>query len=83
MTFFHLGNREIGHLHGAQVAHIPFPRAVRDELFAAGRARQHSAGFRSHVEVAIETDADADKAIAILRMSYDRALAGTRRKATP
>ena len=34
---FRLGRRELGHLHGT-IADLPFPRRVRDELIAAGRA---------------------------------------------
>src|SRR5260370_673082 len=37
---FRLGRRELGHLHGT-IADLPFPRHVRDELVAAGRARPH------------------------------------------
>ncbi len=45
---FRLGRREHGHLHGDRIADLPFPRRVRDELIAAGRARRHHrpAGFR-------------------------------------
>ena len=38
---FSLGERELGHLHGDSMADLPFTRAVRDELIAAGRARPH------------------------------------------
>src|SRR5438046_9622241 len=34
---FRLGRRELGHLHGT-IADLPFPRQVRDERVAAGRA---------------------------------------------
>jgi hypothetical protein len=37
---FRLGRRELGHLHST-FADLPFPRRVRDELIAAGRARPH------------------------------------------
>jgi hypothetical protein len=48
---FRVGRRELGHLHGS-IADLPFPRPVRDELVAAGRARPHhvvpdSGGSRS------------------------------------
>jgi hypothetical protein len=36
---FRLGKRELGHLHGDALADLPFPRKVRDELVASGRAR--------------------------------------------
>ncbi len=37
---FRVGRRELGHLH-AKFADLPFPRRVRDELVAVGRARPH------------------------------------------
>lgn len=37
---FRIGARDLGHLHGS-IADLPFPRRVRDELVAAGRARPH------------------------------------------
>src|SRR5918999_1263569 len=44
---FYVGRRQLGHLHDAgergAFADIGLPRAVRDELVAAGRARVHSA----------------------------------------
>ena len=40
---FRLGRRELGHLHGDSHADIAFPRKVRDELIAAGRAQPHRA----------------------------------------
>src|SRR6476646_7373709 len=38
---FRVGRRELGHLHGDRLADLPFPRRVRDELVAAGRAEPH------------------------------------------
>lgn len=40
---FRLGKRELGHLHGDALVDLPFPRKVRDELVAQGRARPHRA----------------------------------------
>jgi Luciferase len=40
-TEFRLGKRELGHLHGDALVDLPFPRKVRDELVAKGRARPH------------------------------------------
>jgi hypothetical protein len=49
---FRLGRRELGHLHGDRLADILFPRRLRDELVAAGRARPHHvlphSGWVSH-----------------------------------
>lgn len=33
--------REIGHIHGDSLVDIPFPKKVRDEVVAAGRAEPH------------------------------------------
>ena len=33
---FHVGPREIGHIHGDHAAHYTFPKAVWHELYAAG-----------------------------------------------
>jgi hypothetical protein len=41
MVFFHVGRREIGHLHGSRFADLPFPVRIREELVAAGRADLH------------------------------------------
>lgn len=35
-----IGRREIGHIHGEHLVDIPFPRKVRDEIVAAGRAQR-------------------------------------------
>lgn len=72
---FTVGRREIGHVHRNGVADLPFPRAVYDELIASGRARPHQAGVSGVVSVWLETPADVERAIALLRMNYDRATA--------
>jgi nitrous oxide reductase accessory protein NosL len=36
-----IGRREIGHIHGDHLVDIPFPKKVRDEIVAAGRAQPH------------------------------------------
>src|SRR4029079_13068066 len=38
---FRVGRRELGHLHGNRLADLPFPRSVREELVASGRAQTH------------------------------------------
>jgi hypothetical protein len=35
-TEYHIGKREIGHVHGDTLVDIPFPTKVRDELVKAG-----------------------------------------------
>jgi hypothetical protein len=71
---FLLGRRELGHLHGDRLVDLPFPRRVRDELVAAGRARPHHVLPESGwVSFSIESDDDAEAAIELFRLSYERA----------
>jgi hypothetical protein len=80
-TSFRLGQKEIGHLHRNGVADIPFPRAIHDELIAAGRARPHQAGFPGIVSFYIQQPEDVPAAIELFRMSYDRLTASEKRSA--
>ena len=41
MIFFHVGRREIGHLHGDRLADLPFPVRIREELVSEGKASLH------------------------------------------
>ena len=79
---FSLGKRELGHLHGDHLADIPFTRAVRNELVAAGTVVPHrplpDSGWASRH---IHTDEDARAVIDLLRMQYERALAAKSRRA--
>ncbi|NDJ78802.1 MAG: hypothetical protein GYB65_21335 [Chloroflexi bacterium] len=83
-TEYRLGKREIGHIHGNSLVDIPFPTRVRDEVVAAGRAQAHhllpDSGW---VSVYMRTDEDVQRAIELLRMSYELAVAQkVRRSAT-
>lgn len=73
-TEFRLGRRELGHLHGDRIADLPFPRRIRDELIADGRARPHhvlpDSGW---VTVSIGGQAGVDRVTELFRLSYDRA----------
>ncbi|HZR26538.1 MAG TPA: luciferase family protein [Vicinamibacterales bacterium] len=71
---YRVGRREIGHVHGDRLADLPFPVSVRDELVAAGRAeRHHILPDSGWVSYWMRSDADADGAIALFRLSYERA----------
>ncbi len=74
---FHLGRREIGHLHGDRVLHIGFPKAVWHELFDAGRIDYHPVfpGKPGYASRAIRSDDDIRDVIALLRLNYDRGVA--------
>jgi len=70
---FRLGRRELGHLHGT-IADLPFPRHVRDELVATGRARPHhvlpSSGW---VTIPMRTTSEVANVIELFRQNYERA----------
>jgi Family of unknown function (DUF5519) len=71
---FRVGRREIGHLHGDRVAHFGFPKAIGAQLRADGRIGPHpvmpdNPGWGAR---RMESDADVDDVIALLRLNYDR-----------
>ncbi len=79
---FLLGRRELGHLHGDRLADLPFPRRLRDELVAAGRARPHhvlpETGWVSYW---IQGPEDLPKVLELFRLGYERAVAQQQRRA--
>ena len=72
-TAFSVGRVELGHLHGSAVAHLPFPRKVRDQLLAEGKVRPHpvmpDSGWS---ERRITGSTDRDDVIRLFRFNYDR-----------
>jgi hypothetical protein len=74
-TEFRIGKREIGHIHGDSLVDIPFPKKVRDEIVAAGEAQPHhilpETGW---VSFYLREDEDIERAIALLKRSYEIAL---------
>src|SRR3712207_882516 len=79
---FSYGRVELGHLHGSSFADLPFPRKVRNELIAQGRASAHpplpDSGW---VRRRMDGPGDAEAVIELLRMNYDRARARDERRA--
>lgn len=68
------GRREIGHIHGDRLVDIPFPTRVRDEIVAAGLAQPHHLLADSGwVSFYLREEADIDRAIDLLRQSYELA----------
>jgi hypothetical protein len=71
---FRLGKRELGHIHGDALVDIPFPKAVRDEIVAAGQAEPHhilpNSGW---VSLFLKSDEDVETAIALLERSFQLA----------
>jgi len=75
-TEFRVCRREVGHVHGDSLVDIPFPMHVRDELIASGAAEPHHILPKSGwVSVFLRNPADVDRAIQLLRKSYEIALA--------
>ena len=76
---FAIGRRELGHLHGDSLADIPFTRAERDELLAAGEAtRHHVLPDSGWVSRKIRSEDDVDAVVGLLRRQYERAIAKRR-----
>ena len=70
---FRLGRRELGHLHGDSHADIAFPRKVRDELVAAGRALPHRAIPHSGwISAPIDDGEGVERLIELFRMACGR-----------
>ena len=74
-TEFRIGKREIGHIHGDTLVDIPFPKKIRDEIVAAKEAEPHhilpETGW---VSFYLREEADVERAIALLKRSYEIAL---------
>ncbi len=79
---FSYGRVELGHLHGNSFADLPFPKKIRDELIAEGRASVHDplpdSGWVRH---RMEGPEDVTEVIELFRMNYDRAKARAERRA--
>jgi hypothetical protein len=72
---FLFGSAEVGHIHTGGIVDIPFPRAVRNALLAAGLAEQHhwvsnSGWVTFHVRNG--NDEDLSHALWLMRLSYLR-----------
>jgi predicted DNA-binding protein (MmcQ/YjbR family) len=70
-----IGKREIGHIHGDHLMDIPFPRKVRDEIIAVGRAQPHHIlPESSWISFYLREKDDVEKAIELLRESFEIAV---------
>src|SRR5437764_2040915 len=74
---FKVGPRELGHLHGDRAAHFSFPKETWFELRDANRIEPHPVfpDKRGPAARRIESQADVDDVIELLRMNYDRLVA--------
>ena len=70
---FRVNGHEIGHLHGDRLADLPFPVRVREELVAAGKAREHHVLPRTGwVSYQIRAEEDVAGALELFRRNYER-----------
>ena len=80
-TGFYYGRGGLRHLHGGSFADLPFPKKVRNELTAEGRASVHpplpDSGW---VRRRMEGPEDAEAVIGLFRENYDRAMARAERQ---
>jgi Family of unknown function (DUF5519) len=72
---FTVGRRSLGHLHGDRAAHFSFPKTVWAELRGQGRITDHPVfpGKQGPAARRIDSEADVQDVIALLRLNYDRA----------
>lgn len=70
---FHVGRREIGHLHGSRLADLPFPVRIREQLVAEGKASLHHVHPESGwVSVYIRSADDVANVVDLFRLNYAR-----------
>ena len=70
-TEYHIGRRELGHIHGDHLVDIPFPKRVRDEVVSAGLAGPHHILPESGwVSLHLRREEDLNTAIELLLRSY-------------
>jgi hypothetical protein len=73
LVFFHVGRREIGHLHGNRFADLPFPVRIREKLVAEGKAELHylhpRTGWLTHY---IRGEQDVQAILDLFHLNYTR-----------
>ena len=74
-TEYCLGKRKLGHVHGDYLIDIPFPKPIRNELIESGLAEPHDVLPESGwISFYIKKPTDVERAIGLLRRSYDLAV---------
>lgn len=70
---FRYKDKELGHLHGEELADFPFPKSIRDELVQAGLAEPHHVFPNSGwVSYWIKGEQDIAHLLKLFKMQYDR-----------
>jgi hypothetical protein len=73
MMFFHVGRREIGHLHGDRFADLPFPVRIREQLVSAGKADLHYLHPKTGwVTYYVRGPGDVAPLVELFRLNYGR-----------
>ncbi len=73
---FHLGQHELGHLHGETVADLPFPPHIRDDLVASGLVSPDDVVSDSAwVSRRVNGRQDVAEIVELFRISYEHAAA--------
>src|SRR5437870_11379748 len=71
MVFFHVGRREIGHLHGSRFADLPFPVRIREKLVAAGKAELHYLHPKTGwITYYLRSEQDIEAVVELFRLNY-------------
>lgn len=69
---FSYKGKEIGHLHGNALVDIPWPKSLRDQFIASGKAQVHHIYPSSNwISIYLKTEEDANHAIEALRAKYE------------
>lgn len=73
MVFFHVGRRELGHLHGNRFADLPFSVRIREQLVASGKAERHYLHPKSGwITCHMRREEDAEIIVELFRLNYRR-----------
>jgi predicted DNA-binding protein (MmcQ/YjbR family) len=80
-TEYMLGKREVGHIHGNSLVDIPFPMKIRDEVIEKGEALPHHILPESGwVSIYRKNEGDVERAIMLLKRSYNLAVKQSMRR---
>lgn len=79
---FTIGEREIGHVHGGRMLDINFPKRVKDALIVEGSTNDHRFAGGGWTSFYLDSEADLERAIRLLRISYLYVALTLRRKPT-
>jgi len=70
-TAWFVDGSEIGHIHGNSLVDIALPSEVVEEVVASGRAQPHHMFPDLGISIPLDTAEDVNRAIELLRLSYD------------